>query len=495
MRPGRWAALAAKVAVPVLAVGVVATALIVPAAVASQPGPARTRTPQAVPVDAVDLVCPGPETIGVRGADPAQAPAPSQVFAAVPPSSLLPEPGRGSSSGSLTITAGTKQLATTQLGADAGTSLAAGQTAPASPVVQARGAAAPGVIADQLTAVPQGDLRGLSTAPCTVPADDVWLVGGGSEQGRRGRLVLSNPHDATTEVSVDVLGADGPVARTPGSTVALAPHARTVLLLDALAPGVTSPVVHVRSSGGSVAAVLNDSWLDGLTALGSDDVVAALPPAEKVVVPGVRLGLGAVLRIAVPGAAEAVAQVHLIGEKGAVDLGDAGVVRVAGGSSHDIDLSKVPSGAYAIQVDADEPVLAGAMVHSSLSPAGGDLVWSASSDAVTSLTGIAHAVSAPGWTVDVVLSAPDKAASLDVVTVQADGSAVSTPVDVTAGTTRVVPVAGTSVWLKAKAGSGPWYAARSTIVRMPGIELVSSAPLRQLAPLTRVPADVAAAAD
>src|SRR6185436_16198998 len=127
------------------------------------------------------------------------------------------------------------------------------------------GAAAPGAVAEQLTVVSGGDLRGLSGAACTEPSDDIWLVGGGTDVGRRGRLVLSNPHESTAQVSVDVIGEDGPVARTTGSTVALAPHARTVLLLDALAPGVKAPVVHVRSSGGSVGAVLNDAWLDGTT--------------------------------------------------------------------------------------------------------------------------------------------------------------------------------------------------------------------------------------
>ena len=111
--------------------------------------------------------------------------------------------------------------------------------------------------------------------------------------------MLSNPHESTAQVSVDVLGESGPVVRTTGGTVALAAHWRTVLLLDALAPDVKAPVVHVRTAGRS-SAVLNDSWLDGTDPRGTDDVVASLPAARRVLVPGVRVqGPGALLRIGV----------------------------------------------------------------------------------------------------------------------------------------------------------------------------------------------------
>ncbi|WP_426562321.1 DUF5719 family protein [Angustibacter sp. McL0619] len=497
MSVARWAQLGAKLAVPVLGLGVVAVAVTIPPARAGQPTSAKPRTPHAVPVDARDLVCPGPETVGVRGAASSTAPAPAQVFGAAPSAALRPAAnvGGAAATGTLQVVAGKQSSAPIGTGQDLSARVGTGVTSDVSPVVRARGAAAPGAVAEQVTLVPTGDLRALSSATCTEPSDDIWLVGGGTDVGRRGRLVLSNPHESTAQVSVDVLGETGPVTRTPGSTVALAAHSRTVLLLDALAPDVKAPVVHVRSSGGTVSAVLNDSWLDGTTPLGGDDVVASLPAARTVLVPGVRVqGAGALLRIAVPGPSEAVTQVRLIGEKGDVDLGDEAVVRVPAGSSHDVDLSAVPAGAYAVQVTSDEPVVAGAMVRTAQTAAGADLAWSASSSPVSSLIGLAYVAQPAGWQTDLLLSTPAKAGSIDVVSVGADGAITTSTVDLTGGITRVVPLVGASVWLKPRPGGGPVLAAREMRVQLATGLLITSLPLRPVV-LSRVPADIAAAAD
>jgi hypothetical protein len=495
----RWAQLAAKLAVPVLGVGVVAAAVTIPPARAGQPISARHRPPAAVPVDARDLVCPGPETVGVRGAAASTAPAPVRVYAAAPPVTLRPEPepdrGDLGAAGTLQVVAGKQSLSSAPSAADQSARASASVTSAVSPLVQARGAAAPGAVAEQISVVASGDLRGLSAAACAETSDDIWLVGGGTDVGRRGRLVLSNPHESTAQVSVDVIGEDGPVTRTPGSTVALAAHSRTVLLLDALAPGVKAPVVHVRSSGGSVGAVLNDAWLDGTTPRGTDDVVAAAPPATRVLVPGVRVqGPGALLRVAVPGPDEAVVQVRVIGEKGDVALPDDGVVRVGAGSSQDVDLSSLPPGAYALQVVSDEPVLAGAMVRTAQTAAGGDLSWSASSAPLGSLTGVAAVPDSATWHTDLLLSAPDKAGSVQLSFVAADGSTTTSTVDLTAGTTRVVPLSGQTAWLSPRQGSGRVVAAREIRVQLASGLLISSGPLRPVS-LTRLPADIAAAAD
>ncbi|WP_460461535.1 DUF5719 family protein, partial [Angustibacter peucedani] len=418
------------------------------------------------------------------------------VAAATAPRELRPAPSGSTpaSSGQLAFTAGgghALQEATSE--PDGGARVRAGTGRPLSPVLEATDDAAPGVVAEQVTTTSDGDLRGLSSATCLAPSDDVWLVGGGSEVGRRGRLVLSNPHEATTEVSVDVLTARGTTERSTGSTVALKPHSRTVLLLDALAPGAEAPVVHVRSTGGSVGAVLQDAWLEGTTPRGTDDVVASLPPATRVLVPGVRVTGAAALRIAVPGATEAVTQVRLYGEKGQVELPDGGVVRVPAGSSHDLDLSTVPPGAYAVEVTADVPVVAGALVQRRTGTTGpAELAWSASSDVITSLAGLARATLDSSRT-ELVLTAPRTDAALDVVTTGADGTTTSTAVQVTGGTTKVVPVQGSAVWLRPAAGSGELVAARFFTHDTDAGPMVTTGPLRQVT-LTRVPAEVAPAA-
>ena len=493
MSLGRWAELAAKAAVPVLAVAVAGYVLAEPPRELARTS-VRT-TPAAVPLEASELVCPGPETIGVRGADadrPTKAPAPARVVAASPPDAVRPV-SAGGPGGRISLVAGGagSPAATVDRAGDAAAGVRSSTSAAAPLVAVASDGAAPGLVAEQLAAVPSGDLRGASSATCLAPSDDQWLVGGGTQVGRRGRLVLANPHEATADVTVDVLAADGTVRRTPGSTVAVAPHSRVVLLLDALAPGADGPAIHVRSTGGSVTAVLSDTWLEGTTPRGIDDVVASEAPSRHVLVPGVRVDGSALLRIAVPGDAEAVAQVRLIGQDGAVDLPDGGVVRVPAGSTQDVTLDSVPAGAYGVEVVADVPVVAGAMVQRRAGDGPGELAWSASSRPVTSLTGLALADDTDGWRTDVVLTAPRQDAHLDVVTVADDGTTSTAPADVPAGTTRVVAVSGTT-WLRPREGSGEVVAARFEQHDDVAGPWITTGPLRQVA-LTRVPTDLAPA--
>jgi hypothetical protein len=238
-----------------------------------------------------------------------------------------------------------------------------------------------------------------------------------------------------------------------------------------------------------VAAVLSDTYLDGTTARGIDDVVPALPPARQTLVPGVRVDGHALVRLAVPGDAEAVVQLTALGRSGAADLPDGGVVRVPAGSSRDVSLDSLPKGDYGLKVVSDVPVVAGAWVERRAGGTG-EFAWSASSGPVTSLAGIALADSS-GARTDLVLTAPAQDGHVDVVSVASDGSTTTREVDVAAGTTQSVPVSG-SVWVRPQQGSGAVVAARFTQFDDPAGPLVTTGPLRQVA-LTRVPTDLAPA--
>lgn len=502
----RLGGLALRGSVPVLAAGMLAVVLVEPRLAGAAPGQPSAAAGREVPVESTQLVCPGPETVGVRGGDPsapgaaAQSAVPVQVAAATAPGWLRPVPGGSGSatSGSLGVWSGSPEpVATAGIGRDVSAFVQTVTRTAVSPVVLGTGAAAPGAVAEQTSLAGQGDLRGLSSATCLAPQDDQWLVGGGSDVGRRGRLVLSNPQGSTVEVSVDVLSTKGTVPRTTGSTVALAPRSRTVLLLDALAPVAAAPVLRVRSTGGSIGAVLQDTWLEGTTPRGTDDAVAALPPATRVLVPGVRVAGSASVRIAVPGTAEAVTQVRLFGGQGPVDLPDGGVVRVPAGSSRDLDLSGVPAGAYGVEVTSDVPVVAGAVVQRRSAPDGpGEIAWSASSDAVTSLAGVAGVegvAGVAGSRTDLVLTAPRTDVQVDVVIQRADGTSTTTAVRVAGGTTKVVPVAGRSAWLRPEPGTGELVAARFVTRESVLGAMVTAGPLRQVT-LTAVPTDIAPAA-
>ncbi len=489
---------AAKVAVPVLAVGGLG-AVLTDAPGLPRPVPAAERAaPGAVPVTDVELVCPGPETIGVRGALRAEsAPAPARLTGASPPSRVR---GAGVGPGRLRIETAVGGLLGGGADLGSGGSLATASFSLARSVsVRATGSAAPGAFAEQTTTVVKGDLRGLTTTSCQPPADDVWLVGGGGEEGRRGRLVITNPRGSAAKVSVDVLSATGPVRRTPGSTLPVPARSRVVVLLDALAPGVTSPVVRVRSSDGPVAATLHDARLDGIVPRGTDDVSAGTAPARQVRVPGVALpgrgGSAALLRVGVPGPDDAVAQVRLIGEQGPVELPGGGVLRVRASSTKDVDLSDLPAGPYAVLITADVPVVAGAMTERRPKPGGpSDFAWVGSAAPLGKVTGVA--ATAPPTVAAVLLSAPGPASgSLGVVSVTAQGEVKTSDLQISAGSSRTIMLtAGRTTWLVPKRGSGPVVGARFLRLDDPAGPLIASAPLRS-AVLTEVPPDVAPAPD
>ena len=107
---------------------------------------------------------------------------------------------------------------------------------------------------------------------CQPPAAETWLVGGGGEPGRRGRVVLTNPSPERRDGRPGRLRRQGTGPLPAARGIVVGAHKRTVVLLDAIAPGERSPVIHVGASG-LVAASLNDSWLDGTTPVGADDVV------------------------------------------------------------------------------------------------------------------------------------------------------------------------------------------------------------------------------
>lgn len=410
---------------------------------------------------ASEIACPGPETIGVRGSTASAAlPAAAMLTVAVAPADLLGP----ASAGTLLATplpaaehAGFAPVSSTRR-------LTGSLTRPSAVTVRATGGLAAGLTAEQTTLLTGGDLRGLTSVTCGAPAVDSWLVGGGGEPGRRGRLVLVNPAATPVGVRVDVLSATGPVPSTPGSTLAVPARSRLVLLLDALAPGVQSPVVHVRATGGAVVATLHDARLAGTTPQGTDDVAPAAAPARRVLVPGLTVNGRALLRLAAPGDAEAVGEVRLLGVSGAVDPPGGPAVRVPAGGTLDVDLSDLPAGTYGVEVLTDVPVVAGAMVERS-NGAGGpaDLAWLASTEPLRAVTGLAVVRSAGAWSTTLELTAPSQAAAIDLVTLAGDGSLATRTLRVPAGSSTLTVLAdGEGSWLRALSGSGPVVAARTT---------------------------------
>lgn len=476
-------ALARTVLVAGLGVGLVLGAYRYPDLrwhMAGSSAPAATRPDASRAVTRSTLICPGPETVGVKGVDASTAVAPTVVRVASPPQELL-DAGTTAGAGSVAAGAigGSGALAFPGL---AGSGVATTQTnAARSILLSGKGSLAPGLAAAQSTLVLAGDQRGLSTSSCQAPSAETWLVGGGGEPGRRGRIVLTNPSPNGVTVDLQVYGAKGAVRSTAARGIVVPARTRTVVLLDAIAPGERSPVIHVVASGGVIAASLNDAWLDGTTPVGADDVVGTTP-GTRLVVPGVTAtgGTGSlVLRVAATDR-EAVVRLRLLGVRGPIAAPvNNGVVRVRAHRVRDVDLSAVPPGDYGIELTSDAPVVAGAQLRppAASATARRDLSWTTAEPAVQTLAGVPLGSMAAPWAGRLLLSASARDAQVDVVTVAADGTQAVQPVMVAAGTTLAVPMKAPAVsaWLRMR--SGAVVSALATTYADPAGVLQSVAPL------------------
>jgi hypothetical protein len=471
-----------------------ATYLPGPLNLAQGTGRPSAQTAHAEPVVTAQTICPGPEALGVADLKDSLAQTAS-VTAVTPPLAALPgwfTPGQGT--GSLTISGlpsgGPWGAPATVRGQAVYGQISTAQSA----LIAAADAVAPGTVATQRSWAKAGDNRALVTAACMPAAASSWLIAGGAEPGRRERLVLTNPGPNPVTVDLTVLGVKGPIQSPNGRGLVVGPYARTVVLLDAITGSEPSPVVQVSAQGGEVAAVLSDTWLDGVVPRGGDDAVPVAAPALEQVIAGVAIQGRATLRVAVPGDSEAVVESRVLTSSGPKALPVGGVTRVAAHSTTDIDLSSLPPDAYAVQVRADVPVVAAAMVERRLAAgAPSDLAWSGASAPIRTLAGMAlRGPGDDGLIERLDLAATSEPSSVMVTTVGADGLASTKAVAIGADSVSSVSLdAATSVWVTPRTGLVR-AAVLTTVADAQGV-LLSLTPLADLtltataAPLRQLP--------
>ncbi|HMT31561.1 MAG TPA: DUF5719 family protein [Dermatophilaceae bacterium] len=410
---------------------------------------AAPSTPVGIPVRTASLVCPGPETEGLAGV-PAVAGGTTTVLAATAPAAAV--------QGMVTPAAG--QLSTRGLpdGPEIGTSTERGRTISgtlsgnASASITGADGLAPAMAGLQTWLRTDSDDRALIATACQVPRDSHWLLAGAGETTRRERLVIANPGANTLTVDVTVYGRQGIIAATSSSRLAVPPRGRTVVLLDAIAPGEASPAVHVVASGGVVAAVMQDSWIEGAVGRGSDDVASTPAPATEHLIAAVPVSGPAMVRVLVPGTVEAVVQTRALTPDGPISLPQDSVVRVPAGAVRDIAIGSLPPGTYAVQVKSDQPMVAAAMTERRADGNGpSDLAWAAASEPIDGVAGTpVPAVTRAG----LVLAAVGADARVTVTKVAADGTATASDVTVPGDSVTQVDVTGTAaVWLRPSGGA------------------------------------------
>lgn len=225
--------------------------------------------------------------------------------------------------------------------------------------VQAR--QAPLVAASEAVRLNAADLRGFAAAPCREAGMGTWLVGGDVSTGASDVILLSNPGTVPATVDLNVYGT-----KRSTSTTVIPPKTQLGLSLASVSAGEQRPVIEVVASGAPVRAVLQSALVRTLDPVGIDLQDGMGGPQKHVEMVGVISSpvvagddsTGIVLRMLSP-EQDAAATVRVRGI-GSGRVLDEYPVELAAAVPFEIALTDLPAGAYTIEVDAEQPVVAAA---------------------------------------------------------------------------------------------------------------------------------------
>jgi len=315
------------------------------------------------------------------------------------------------------------------------------------------GATVPPLVAGSQSQVAATDtIGGLAVAACAEAVSDSWIVGGSTDIGHTSLLLLSNPTPVLATVDVTVSGESG-LIDAPGATgILVQPGEQRIISLAGLAPNVKSPVLHVQSRGGQVAASLEQSSIRGIEPGGVEIIGTTANPAMDQTIAGVRVTTAVTtetvttgegfdedtpsIRVFVPGDVAATVQIGVTGADGSSG-GTSTQVDVEPGIATEIPLGPLAVGSFSVQVRSDEPIIAAARTIARTAPegAGGkDFGWFSASAPLEGDFAVAVA-GGPSPTLHLVNS---QAADASLTLTPEGGTAVEVQVD--AGASATVPL-------------------------------------------------------
>jgi hypothetical protein len=235
--------------------------------------------------------------------------------------------------------------------------------------VEARGSFAPGVGAVTYIESAAPERSGLEGLRCEPARDDWWFPGIDTTAEARSELVLVNPTPAVAVVSLHFHGPDGPVRGSGAQGIPVGPHTSQVIDLAGYAPGLESAAVRVEVTRGLVTPAVHVDRFSVSGSLGSDWIPSATQPATEVVVDPTPTGSAErSLVITNPGSGEALVQGRVLDEDGSFDPQPLQDIRVAPGSSVEIDLTRVLTkarSAAGVRMTSNVPVVAGLQTQTS----------------------------------------------------------------------------------------------------------------------------------
>jgi hypothetical protein len=327
-------------------------------------------------------------------------------------------------------------------------------------VIQATGPLAQGLEVEQTTGT------GLPAAACGSPGTDFWFAGPGQHTAGRIRLYLMNVSGQPADVAVDIFTDAGPLQDTTDTGITVPPHSMVVQSLGPALRNSRSVSLHVQTSIGQVVAAVQEATGNGAGAW----LPPAQEPATRLLVPGLPSTAGTrQLFIAVPGVKDANVQVTAVTSRGTYVPTGAGGIDLPGGSVAQISLPSLSGIPAALKLTSDAPITADVMIPGGGGGSPGS--FTAAAPALEEQGVVADNPSGAGRASALVLSAPHKAAKVNVMEVTggkparqhgqvvpvAAGKSVLVALRPVPGAPRGTPFA---VVITPLAGSGPVYAGR-----------------------------------
>jgi len=317
--------------------------------------------------------------------------------------------------------------------------------------------------------VEQTGSGGLVTAQCGAPGTSFWFVGPGQATAGTIELYLMNPGSQPADAAVSVLTditKGPPLLGDADNGITVPPHGMVVQSLGRLVQSSKVIALNVTTSVGQVVAAVRESKSAGRDGAW---LPSAGAPARHLVIPGLPSGTGSRdLYIAVPGSASAQLKITAVTAKGSYQATGA-TGPYLGGSAVVIPVSSLDGVSGAIEITASVPVTATMEVAGG--PAGAPGVVAVSGVPIGEQGVLADNPARSAGSTELVLSAPQKAASVRIITATSSVSALGeqgTVVQIKARSSVILPEsppkgAKTDAFMLVVtplSGSGPVYAGR-----------------------------------
>ena len=432
--------------------------------------------PKAEPVNTVLRACPAPGLTGAPAAQVALVAGHSSTgsgralvtragAAGGAPLASLTQPGTLSVTGVRTAPAPAQDKKPSSAASPTPSQAPASPSVPTVPggvVIQASGAMAQGLEAEQVSD------SGRAVARCAGPGTDFWFTGPGVFTAAHIRVFLMNVSGQPAVVTVQAFTDAGPLQGSTDTGVAVAPHSMVSQSLDKMLHGTRMVALQVRTSVGQVVAAVRQTR----SGHGGAWLPVSAAPGTRIVIPGMPAAAGTrQLFLAVPGTSDAHITLSAITAKGSYRPTGGGGLDIPGGSVAQISLTSL-SGIYgALVVSSTVPVTASLMVPGGQEGAPG--AFTAAAPAIQEQGVVAANVTGKGAASSLVLSAPWRGARVRVTEIgtgsghgrAAPGSVLAIPahrsvlqqLPTPAGSDRGAAFA---VVVTPLPGSGPVYAGR-----------------------------------